>query len=953
MVTAPADTALESVDITPELEQRPARQPDHAAENRALVGLAERMATAPKDVLEKLVGVALELCRAQSAGVSVAEKLDGEAVFRWQATTGALAGLAGGTLRRAESPCRVVVEGRQPMLFRSPERGFPALAAAQPGIAEALLVPFVVAGEAVGTVWVVAHDSARHFDREDVRVLSNLARFAALALQTLSQSGAETSARRQSEETSAALRESEHRFTKFMQHLPGLAWIKDLEGRYVFVNDAAEKAFRRPRAELLGRSDEEIFPAEVAAEFKEHDRRALAESGVQTIETLEHEDGVHHSIVAKFPISGAEGAPALVGGVAIDITERLRAEEIVLESEERLRAIADTSPAIIYMTEPNGYCTFLSPAWTEMTGQEVERGLGFGWGAAVHPEDLELTRGVFAPTPTPSRFRIEFRLASANGEHHWVIGTGAPRFGKSGEFLGYVGSVLDIDKEKLGEEALRQSVQIYRALGESIDYGVWMCDPSGRNVYASDAFLRLVGLSQEEYSSFGWASVLHPDDVERTAAFWRECLRSGQQWDIEHRFRGVDGAWHPILARGVPVKNERGETTAWAGINLDISRLKQVEDELREGDRRKDEFLATLAHELRNPLAPIRNSLHVLRLAGSGPDTGRVHEMIDRQVNHLIRLVDDLLEVARITSGKIDLRRERVDLVDVARAAIETGRPAIEGARHRLEVSLPAEPLVLEADAVRLAQVLSNLLNNAAKYTEASGTIWVRAERQGRWATLSVRDTGVGIPPAMLPRVFDLFTQVDRTLGRSQGGLGIGLALVKRLVEMHGGSVEVQSSGWGAGSEFTVRLPLATPRAVEPVSETRPDESLPGSAARRRLLVVDDNRDAADSLALLLRLHGVEVLVAYDGASALEKVRAFRPEIALLDLGMPGLDGFQVASRIRKERDLDGVVLVALTGWGQPEHRRQSSEAGFDHHLVKPVELGDLRQLVALRPRGR
>jgi PAS domain S-box-containing protein len=665
------------------------------------VSLAERMATSPKDVLEHLVQLALELCCAHSAGISLAEEQDGRTVFRWRAAAGHFAPLVGIAVPPDVSPSSLVLERREPTLFSRPQ--WVALDSA-PALEEALLVPLRVPEGPYGTLWVVSHDETRRFDREDARVLASLSRFAALGLQTLSLLVAETHSRRDAQHALTALRESEQRFSKFMQRLPGLAWIKDLEGRYVFVNDAAEQAFRHPREELLGRSDAEIFPADVAAQFRGNDADALASgTGIETIETLEHPDGVvHHSIVSKFPIPGPGGEPSLIGGVAIDITARVQAEEVIRESEERFRAMADNAPAIIYVTQPDGYCTFLSSAWTKLTGRSGEVGLGFGWGDAVHPDDLELTRSVFAQDP-PAMFRIEFRLASKDGGYHWVIGTGAPRHSQDGAFLGYVGSVLDIDKEKRTEDALRNSVQLYRAIGESIDYGVWVCDPTGRNVYASQSFLNLVGLSQEECSDFGWSRALHPDDVERTRASWEKCVRSGEQWDIEHRFRGVDGRWHPVLARGVRVRNERGETTAWAGINLDISRLKQVEDELREVDRRKDEFLATLAHELRNPLAPIRNSLHVLRLEPDPAQNERVHQMIDRQVNHLIRLVDDLLEVARITSGKIELRRERIELAEVVRTALETSRPAIERAQHELEVSVPAQGLELDGDGVRLA----------------------------------------------------------------------------------------------------------------------------------------------------------------------------------------------------------------------------------------------------------
>ena len=702
------------------------------------MALAERMATSPKDALEHLVQVALELCCAQSAGISLAEENDGRPVFRWRAAAGRFAVLVGTGMPQEVSPSALVLERGEPTLFCVPRQA--PLDASSPGLEEALLVPLQVPGGPSGTLWVVSHDETCRFDREDARLLASLARFAALGLRTLSLLGDETSARRDAQQAVAALRESEQRFGKFMQRLPGLAWIKDLDGRYVFVNDAAEQAFRRPRSELLGRTDAEIFPPDVAAQFRENDAGALASgSGIETIETLEHGDGVHHSIVSKFPIPGPGGEPSLIGGVAIDITARIQAEEVIRESEERFRTMADNTPACIYTTQPDGYCTFLSSAWTTLTGKSIEAGLGFGWGDAVHPDDLELTKGVFAADP-PATFRIEFRLAARGGGHHWVIGTGAPRHGKDGVFRGYVGSVLDVDKEKRTEDALRNSVQLYRAIGESIDYGVWVCDPSGRNVYASQSFLNLVGLTQEECSDFGWSRALHPDDVERTRLFWQETVRSGASWDIEHRFRGVDGQWHPVLARGVPVKNERGETTAWAGINLDISRLKQVEDELREVDRRKDEFLATLAHELRNPLAPIRNSLHVLRLERDSAQSAHVHEMIERQVNHLIRLVDDLLEVARITSGKIELRRERIELAEVVRAALETSRPAIERAEHRLEVAVPAQGLTVDGDGVRLAQVVGNLLNNAAKYTEERGThLALRAPRGPLGCVLGAR----------------------------------------------------------------------------------------------------------------------------------------------------------------------------------------------------------------------
>jgi signal transduction histidine kinase/ActR/RegA family two-component response regulator len=366
---------------------------------------------------------------------------------------------------------------------------------------------------------------------------------------------------------------------------------------------------------------------------------------------------------------------------------------------------------------------------------------------------------------------------------------------------------------------------------------------------------------------------------------------------------------------------------------------------LEEVDRRKDEFLATLAHELRNPLAPIHNALHLLRLTAANEASPYLLDMMERQVGYLVRLVDDLLEVSRITRGKIELRKERVELSSIVEAAVETTRPLIESARHELSIALTQEPLFLEADRVRLAQVFSNLLNNAAKYTNEGGRIWITAARDNDDAIVTVRDSGVGIPAASLPRVFDMFMQGDAPKSRGGGGLGIGLTLVRTLTEMHGGTVEARSKGPGKGSEFVVRLPLAADsRAVLPELTRGPLRAVQGPT---RVLVVDDSRDGADSLRALLELLGAEVRVAYDGPTALVAVSAFQPEVVLLDIGMPGMDGFEVARRIRLHPKSRKVTLIALTGWGQEKDRRDSEAAGFDHHLIKPVDMHALQGLLA------
>jgi signal transduction histidine kinase len=366
--------------------------------------------------------------------------------------------------------------------------------------------------------------------------------------------------------------------------------------------------------------------------------------------------------------------------------------------------------------------------------------------------------------------------------------------------------------------------------------------------------------------------------------------------------------------------------------------------EREQADQRKDEFLATLAHELRNPLAPIRNAVDMLRLAGAGQPESKVWEMMDRQVNNMVRLVNDLMEVSRITRGKIELQKSALDLAAVIAAALETSRPLIDAAKHTFTLTLPQQPLFVEGDPMRLAQVFSNLLNNAVKYTEPGGRIALAARSEEGSVVVTVTDSGVGIPDRALPHVFDMFVQGDARNNRTQGGLGIGLTLVRSLVEMHGGSVKARSAGPGAGSEFEVRLPLA--EGMEPLVQgaaaaIREVRGLP------RVLVVDDNRDAAISLGAVLQTLGADVRVSHDGESALEEVAAFRPAAVFLDIGMPGMDGYEVASRIRKNADASGTVLIALTGWGQDKDRRRTAAAGFNHHLVKPAEIGDLHALLA------
>ncbi|HWY85663.1 MAG TPA: ATP-binding protein [Gemmataceae bacterium] len=378
----------------------------------------------------------------------------------------------------------------------------------------------------------------------------------------------------------------------------------------------------------------------------------------------------------------------------------------------------------------------------------------------------------------------------------------------------------------------------------------------------------------------------------------------------------------------------------------DITDRKRARQALREADRGKDECLAMLAHELRNPLAPLRHAVQVMRLKGTDdPDVRWAGDVVERQVQQLSRLVDDLLDVVRFGQGKINLRMERVDMAEVVARAVEISRPLIDARKHHLEVSLPGEAVWVEGDPIRLAQVLSNLLNNAAKYTEEGGRIDLMVEAGGGEAVLRVGDTGVGIAAEMLPHIFEIFTQVPGSVSRSEGGLGIGLTLVRKLVELHGGRVAAHSKGPGHGSEFVVRLPLL--REATPLAAAEAERPRRRKMPARNVLIVDNNQDAAESLALLLRLRGHEVRTAYDGPAALDLTRACPPEVVLLDIGMPGMDGLEVARWLRQDLGLKDALLVALTGYGRKEDRRRSREAGFNAHLVKPADVRALERLMA------
>jgi PAS domain S-box-containing protein len=458
---------------------------------------------------------------------------------------------------------------------------------------------------------------------------------------------------------------------------------------------------------------------------------------------------------------------------------------------------------------------------------------------------------------------------------------------------------------------------------------------------------RLFGYTAEEAVGRSITLLIPSERLDEEREILERIARGERVEHYETIRKAKDGRRIDVSLTISPMRDARGRIIGASKVARDVTDRKRVEEALRDADRRKDEFLALLAHELRNPLAPLRNGLEIMRLASDDPvAVAESREIMDRQLSHMVRLIDDLLDISRISRNKMELRRRRVLLADVISGAIETALPTIEEAGHELTVSLPAEPIHLDADLTRLAQVFGNLLNNSTKYSPKGGHIWITAVRQGDQVSVAVRDDGIGIPAAALPDIFDLFSQVDRSIERATGGLGIGLALVKGLVEMHGGTVVATSPGPSLGSTFTVKLPALKGR--EESSPAAPAKSSPDSSGpKRRLLVVDDNRDSAMSMAKMLQLLGNEVRTAKDGIEAVEVAERFRPQAILMDLGMPKLNGFEATRRIREQPWGREVAVIALTGWGQEVDRVQSKEAGCDGHLVKPVNLEELERLLA------
>ena len=769
--------------------------------------------------------------------------------------------------------------------------------------------------------------------------------------------------------TAARLRRGEETLATTLRSIGDAVISTDAAGAVQFMNAVAERLTGWDQKVSRGRPLEEVFRI-----VNEQTRAAVENPATKVLREGTIVGLANHTVLiardgTERPIEDS-GAPIIddeqmVGVVLVfrDATTERAAQRALLTSEKRFRAAVDVGEGVLWTNTAEGEMRGEQPGWAALTGQHLDDYQGFGWSKAVHPDDAQPTIDAWhAAVAARHPFVFEHRVKRHDGEWRTFAIRALPTLSEEGAIREWVGVHTDITERKRSEDALRASVERAHAaeraaavaaeqftgLADNISQLAWMAEPDGSIFWYNKRWYEYTGTDLAAMQGWGWQRVHDPNELPKVLERWRGAIASSEPFDMVFPLKGADGEFRPFLTRIVPVKDGAGKVTRWFGTNTDISERLRAEKQLREADQRKDVFLATLSHELRNPLAPIRNAASFLENEALQPeDIERSRLIIARQVRHMAALLDDLLDISRITRGVFALKKEHVNLQGLLAEAVETARSLIDIKRHTLTLDWPAHPVEVEADPVRLVQIASNLLCNAAKYTDPDGHITFGARCEENTIVISVRDTGVGLAPEMLSRVFDMFTQVQPNQERTEGGLGIGLALVKGLVDLHGGRIEARSEGLERGSEFIVVLPglrvaigTLQPTLVADGQET-------AAPATRRILIADDNRDGAESLAMLLEFSGHEVYTAHTGPEALQMADKHRPQVAILDIGMPGLSGYEVAQQIRRQAWGAHIKLIAVTGWGQEDDKRKAQQAGFDHHLTKPVDPDALGQLLS------
>jgi PAS domain S-box-containing protein len=739
-----------------------------------------------------------------------------------------------------------------------------------------------------------------------------------------------------------ALRDREEHLLAIVEATPECVKVVAADGTLLQMNRSGLSMVCAANAEsVVGHSVYDIIAPEDRERFKAFNERVCAGTpGTLEFDIVSLTGERRHMDTHAVPLRQSDGSFAQLA-ITRDVTHQRAAARALLESERRYRAVVESLSEMVCRFRPDGTIQFVNSAYASARGRTAEEMVGQNFWNFIPREDQAGVRAMLAGlTPQNPQARIENRFETTEGTR-WTLWTNrALTFDADGRASEVQSTGVDITDRRRAEQALRTEEEKFRLLADTIPQLAWMARPDGHIFWYNKRWYEYTGKTPQEMEGWGWQSVHDPHVLPQVLERWKATIESGDSFDMVFPLLGADGQFRPFLTRVNPLRDARGQLLFWFGTNTDISEIKRMEQALLDADRRKDEFLAILSHELRNPLAPIKNFVSVLRARRGAPEVlSEALPVLDRQVGHLVRLVDDLLDVARINRGDIVLQRRLIPLGEIVTAAVETSQPLIEARNHQLAVNLSCSGIHVLGDPVRLAQVLANVLNNAASYTPAGGRIEVVAQVEAGRAVLRVRDNGPGFSPETARHMFELFVR-GNDVRNHPAGFGIGLALARRLVQMHGGSIEAFSAG--QGSEFVIQLPVAP--AAPSASPALPRS---GGASGKNVLVVDDNVDAAESLALLLNALGANATAAYDGHQALAAFEQTQYDVVLLDIGMPGMDGYQVAREIRARHSGSTVTLVALTGWGQEEDRWRAKEAGFDHHLVKPAEIDAVEEILA------
>ncbi len=1033
--TCPQGITEADVLITGSLANRPARQPDLAAENQALRTLAQHLMDDPQSLLKTLVGIALNLCRADTVGVSLLETApNGESLFRWVAIAGTLEPLEQSTTPGNFSPCGTTLSCNQPQLYSHPERYFTYLYHPQFPIVEGLLIPLCVNDHPLGTLWIVSHSGTRHFDVEDQRLIMSLGDFAVSALDRM----------QQLQQTAAmVLRQSEQFNQQILDSSDDCIKVLDLEGRILFMSRGGQAS--------LSIQDITPFLNTPWVEFwSESDRQAATEAiararagEVCTLQgycpTLSGEPKWWDNKIS--PIRGADGQVERLLCISRDITEQVRvederrrienerkqAEAALRQSEQRFRLMADAVPQIVWITDAQGQVQFFNKQWSDYTGVPYEPTTAAEVAASfVHPDDGARTMEAFNEARRSGGvFSVEHRIRSAAGTYRWFLVRADPyRDQQTGEIVRWFGASVDIHDRKQAEAEREQLLanerqyanQLQELTTAALAINSALSVEEVLQVITNQA-ASIIGTHQSVTSltiNQNWVQAINTIYLSEKYAAWRDyneltdgsgiyacvChlnrpmrmtqaeLEAHPHWkgfgraaDKHPPLRGWLAA--PLVGRdrqniGLIQLSDKyeGEFTPsdesilmqlaqMASVAVENARLYKAEqqaraaaeasrEEAQAANRVKDEFLAVLSHELRSPLNPILGWSKLLQ-SRKLDETKIVQALstIERNAKLQSELIEDLLDVSRILQGKLSLNVAPVNLASIIRAAIETVRLAAEAKSIQVEASLAPDVGLVSGDSTRLQQVIWNLLSNAVKFTPPGGQVNIRLERLDSCAQITVSDTGQGIAPDFLPYVFDYFRQANAATTRKFGGLGLGLAIVRHLVELHGGTVRADSPGEGQGATFVVRLPLMPTPLKANQDEQSPEQSLDLNGIK--ILVVDDETDTRELVVFLLEQQGAQVTAASSAHEALLALTQAKPDVLLSDIGMPDMDGYMLIQQVRTLAPEQGgqIPAIALTAYAGETNQQQVIAAGFQKHISKPIEpevlVQAIAQLVCLR----